>query len=102
LSGNIPAVTLKNNIAIKDDGIFIAGVGVYSASGTSGNNSSSLRYMNFAQDKVVHIMGGNGTNAYSPDQATETDLRGLNLNMTYSNTGGQFVQYDKANDILYF
>lgn len=102
LSGNIPAVTLKNNIAIKDDGIFIAGVGVYNVAGTSGNNSSSLRYMNFAQDKVVHIMGGNGTNAYSPDQITDTDLRSLNLNMTYSNTGGQFVQYDKANDILYF
>ncbi|MCM2348957.1 MAG: hypothetical protein NDI69_02980 [Bacteriovoracaceae bacterium] len=102
LAGSIPAVTLKNNIALKGNGLFIAGVGVSGTTTTSGNNSSSLRFMDFTQDKVVHIMGGNGTNAYSPDQTTTTDLRGLNLNMTYGNTGIQYVQYDAANDLLYF
>lgn len=99
-AGSVPAVTLKNNIALKGDGLFIAGVASASGGTTSGNNSSSLRFMDFTQNKAIHIMGGNGTNAYSPDQTTPTDLRPLNLYMTY--TGIQYVQYDATNDLLYF
>ena len=103
LPGYLPAGSLVNNITFKDNGVFITGVGARYADGTStGNNSASIRYMDFTQNKVVKIMGNNGTNAETPDITTDTDLRPFHLNMNYSTQSQHFTQYDKLNDRFYF
>ena len=92
-----------HNMTIKNNGIFLLGVANQNTNGTtSGNNSSSLRYMDFAQNKVVHIMGGNGTNAFSPDVLVDSDLRSLNLNNSYGASAAHFTHYDPDTDRLYF
>lgn len=97
-----PALSLRHNLALKGNGIFLLGVASSGTGSTSGNNSSSLRFMDFASNSVVHIMGGNGTNAYSADQTVDTDLRTLNINTNYAATVSNYTYYDQSTDRLYF
>lgn len=93
-----------HNLALKGDGLFLLGVGYLNQTTgiTSGNNSSSLRYMDFTNNTVVHIMGGNGTNAYTADVLIDSDLRTLNLNTSYNHSMRNFTHYDPNTDRLYF
>ena len=104
--GYITAVNLMHNIAIKDGGVFFTGAAASSTSNgvttTSGNNSSSLRFFDFEGDKVIHIMGGTGTNAHVDDVLTDTDLSNYHFNSSYVESSSTFTAYDKHSDRLFF
>lgn len=97
--GQLTAVNLMHNIAIKNGGVFFTGAAYSTTSNgvttTSGNNSSSLRFLDFVGNKVVHIMGGTGTNAHVDDVLIDTNLSAMNFNSSYIESTSTFTAYDE-------